>query len=520
MAANKSKLIVSAQRYASKGLHKKAIAEYQKALKLEPGDIRTQLKVGEAYQRAGQTREACDMFVTVAKHYAEQGFLLKAVAVYKQILKIDPKLPDVHLLLAQTYQHLGLADAVNQYHEAVLLLDEQGRTLDKLHVVRKMLELEPENLVDRVKLAEAYSAAGRVEEAVTQFRQVFSAMRQRGLIDDALKVGERLLYHRRDDYDICKELAQGYLKRDLPQWALPKLHTCFRSRPRDTEVLEMLVEAFEALGQVHKAIAVLKDLAHIYEESGLTREYQEMMGRVLDLNPDDRDAQLALRATRSSATNTEIVFDEAPSDEASAEVVVEELEPDEEPGFAAEDDTDGSHGPGTPPKLRLVPRRADSEAQPLGVPRPPPMVASAIGDDPMEDGELPFDVDEHGAPVILRRDSTSSGDEPAEVISSATVEVVASAHELPFESEDAEQDVDVFEEEATTIDLGMSSDVLARAVATADLREELRELDFYLEQGFEPEARTLFVELSARFPNHHDLQSRAHLVPGGASTKS
>lgn len=505
MAANKSKLIASAQRYAEKGQHKKAIAEYEKALKLEPGDIRTQLKVGEAYQRAGLTREACDVFVTVAKHYAEQGFLLKAVAVYKQILKIDPKLPDVHLLLAQTYQHLGLADAVNQYHEAVILLDQQGRTLDKLHVIRKMLELEPENLVDRIKLAEAYSAAGRIEEAVTQFRQVFAAMRQRGLIDDALKVGERLLYHRRDDFDICKELAQGYLKRDLPQWALPRLHTCFRARPRDTEVLEMLVEAFESLGQVHKAIAVLKDLAHIYEESGLTREYQEMMGRVLDLNPDDRDAQAALRATRGAGTNTEIVFDELPGDEPSGEVDVEEIDPDEEPGFGLEEDTAAAPPPLVPPRLRLVPRPPDSGVRPLAA----QARRAAPSDDEVDEGELPFEADEHGAPVIIRKDSTSSGADPAEVISSATLEADARPHELPFEADDQEQDIGSAEDEATMVDPRVSAELLAAAVEGADLREELRELDFYIEQGFDGEATTLFRELSARFPSHPELRARA-----------
>ena len=515
---NKSKLIASAQRYAAKGQHRKAVGEYQKALKLEPGDVRTQLKLGESFQRAGATREACDVFVDVAKRYVEQGFLLKAVAVYKQILKIDRTLPDVHLLLAQTYQHLGLADAVNQYHEAVILLEQQGRTLEKLHVIRKLLDLEPDNLLDRIKLAEAYSTAGRSDDAAMLFRQVFASLKQRGQVDDAIKVGERLLYHRRDDFDVSKELAQCYLKRDVPQWSLPKLQACFRQRPRDTEVLEMLVEAFEALGQVHKAIAVLKDMAHIYEESGLTREYQDMMARVLDLNPDDRDAQAALKASRSPELKPEIVFDEAAAEDTSEEVLVEDVEVDEEPGFGGEDDGGGgaAAGPPGPPRLRLV--KADASAASKaggsadlrpgkGVAQPP---APAV--DVADVMELPFDVDEHGDPAVARRSATSSGADPAEVISSATLEVLANDHELPFEDDNSEHDLDFVESEATIVDSGAMAEALAHRVS-ADLREELRELDFYLEQGFVPEARTLYGELVARFPNHPELVDRAALVP-------
>lgn len=508
MAANKSKLIASAQRYSAKGQHRKAVAEYQRALKLEPGDVRTQLKLGEALQRAGATREACDAFVDVAKKYVEQGFLLKAVAVYKQILKIDRALPDVHLLLAQTYQHLGLADAVNQYHEAVILLEQQGRTLEKLHVIRKLLDLEPDNLLDRIKLAEAYSGAGRTDDAATLFRQVFGALKQRGHVDDAIKVGERLLYHRRDDFDVSKELAQCYLKRDVPQWALPKLQACFRQRPRDTEVLEMLVEAFEALGQVHKAIAVLKDMAHIYEESGLTREYQDMMARVLDLNPDDRDAQAALRASRTPELKPEIVFDEGAAEDTAEEIAVDDVEVDEEPGFGGEDDGGAARHAAPPPRpAPSATARASERSAELrpgrGVVKPPQA---------NDDQELPFDVDEQGNPAVGHRSATSSGADPAEVISSATLEVVPREHELPFEDDGEPQDLDFVESEATIVDAAALEAVLGQRTP-ADLREELRELDFYLEQGFEPEARTLYGELKSRFPGHPELVARAELVP-------
>ena len=576
MAANKTKLIASAQRYAQKGQHKKAIVEYQKVLRLEPDDIRTKLKLGEMHHRAGATNEACEIFLSVAKSYAEQGFLLKAVAVYKQILKLDPELPDVHILLAQTYQHLGLSDSVNQYHEAAVLLERHGRTLDRLHVIRKMLELDPENIPDRLRLAEAYSAAGQLDEAVSQFRLVCGGLKQRGFVDDFLKVGERLLHHRPNDFDISRDLAQAYLKRDLPQWALSRLQLCFKARPRDTDVLEMLVETFEALGQVHKAIAVLKELGHIYEESGLTREYHEMMGRVLDLNPDDPDAQKALQAVKVVPVKPEIEFDDSEPEHFEPDLPAD---PDEEPGFASDDEPLPASSQSRPPALRLVKSLGRSDSEPARSAKSP------SGDDVEEEGELPFEVDEESLGPVVVRESTSSGIDDADVISSAMLEVDArEPEEVPFESEQWEADIDVGETEVTLVDAPFSLEVSGpeerwspgllrierkgtakraesapneegsaevesddgeeieevelviedvdadseegessgQAVAdtgeqsassrAAEIREELRELDFYLEQGFEAEARTLYDELLARFPGHPDLLERATRV--------
>ena len=49
------------------------------------------------------------------RHDESTGFAVKAVAVYKQVLKINPELIDVHLRLAELYKDQGLvADAAKR----------------------------------------------------------------------------------------------------------------------------------------------------------------------------------------------------------------------------------------------------------------------------------------------------------------------------------------------------------------------------------------------------------------------
>ena len=90
MALNRTKVLEAAQKYLGKAQYDKAIVEYKKLVEADPRDVRTWLKIGDLYTRKGSRSEACDTYGRVASHYADQGFFLKAVAVYKQILKLEP----------------------------------------------------------------------------------------------------------------------------------------------------------------------------------------------------------------------------------------------------------------------------------------------------------------------------------------------------------------------------------------------------------------------------------------------
>ena len=107
MAAKKNSLITTAERYVEKGQYKRAISAYVKLSKLEPENIRTQLKLGELYIKSGSLPQAKSTLLNTTRHYEESGMILKAIAVYNQILQIDPGDPDIRLLLAiQILQHL------------------------------------------------------------------------------------------------------------------------------------------------------------------------------------------------------------------------------------------------------------------------------------------------------------------------------------------------------------------------------------------------------------------------------
>jgi CRP-like cAMP-binding protein len=84
------KLRDKASAASAKGKHKKALGFYQVLEKLEPKDGGWSRKVGEMYRHLGKNKEAIEALTRSSERYADQGFLVKAVAVCKVILRIDP----------------------------------------------------------------------------------------------------------------------------------------------------------------------------------------------------------------------------------------------------------------------------------------------------------------------------------------------------------------------------------------------------------------------------------------------
>ena len=285
----------AARKYVDKGQADRAIKEYLRVVREDPNDVRVWLKIGDLHVKKGAKQEATETYLKVAKYYSEQGFYLKAVAVYKQILKLDARLVEVNLKLAELYRQLGLlSDAMQHFEMVAAHFNREGKTKEALATVRQLVDLDPENIATRIKLAELYSKEGLMEQAVTEFGHACEYLRSHNRQDDFIKVAERLLWHKPDNLDLNRELATLYLHRSDPRRALQKLQVCFKANQRDVETLALLAQAFQALSQKGKTVSVLKEMARILHEDGDKKKAQEVHRKILMFAPDDPDSQAYL----------------------------------------------------------------------------------------------------------------------------------------------------------------------------------------------------------------------------------
>src|SRR2546428_5545112 len=143
---DKNKSIESAAKLIAKGAFDKAVKEYQRVLELDPDDVRILQKLAELYQKMNRKAEAADCFEKVARTYSQQGFYLKAVALYKQVLKVIERV-EVNVRLAELYQQLGLVgDATKEWQAGAPLPQKTGDTKANPHTPKKAPHVCPGQL--------------------------------------------------------------------------------------------------------------------------------------------------------------------------------------------------------------------------------------------------------------------------------------------------------------------------------------------------------------------------------------
>ncbi|HXH65346.1 MAG TPA: cyclic nucleotide-binding domain-containing protein [Mariprofundaceae bacterium] len=72
------------------GKYKKALEYYVELHQADPSDLRVHVKLAELKEKTGDTTGAIRDYVVIASSYAEQGFVVQAIAINKIILRLDP----------------------------------------------------------------------------------------------------------------------------------------------------------------------------------------------------------------------------------------------------------------------------------------------------------------------------------------------------------------------------------------------------------------------------------------------
>ena len=295
LANPRDKILKTAQKQLERGNFSRAVREYTKVLKSQPGDTRTRLRMGDVYARMGKRPKAIETYETVAQEYAREGFFLKAVAILKQILRLDPGRTDVQIQLAELYLQLNLlSDSVAQYRAVAERYRTEGEVQRYLGILERMSEIDPHDIRIQITLGERYSELGEVSQAADYFGRAADALLERDRLDEYIKVAERYVFHCQGDMPRLKQLARIYLERSDFKRALAKLQLVFRTDNQDIGALELLVQALIGLEKFEKAVRALKELAGLYDADSRVELVQDCYRRVFEIAPDDVEARTQL----------------------------------------------------------------------------------------------------------------------------------------------------------------------------------------------------------------------------------
>ncbi len=189
MALNRQKVIRAAEKLVNRGRIEAAIDQYRKVVDKFPNDTNTLNRVGDLYARLDRIDEAIELFNQTARHFGREGFYVKAIAIYKKIIRLDPTQIEVYEQLADLYHRQGLiSEARAQYEVVADYYQQQNDIPATVGIHQKMVELEPHNPSRRLRLAELFQQQGQLSDAMEQYRAIASLMLAHDRVEEAVQV--------------------------------------------------------------------------------------------------------------------------------------------------------------------------------------------------------------------------------------------------------------------------------------------------------------------------------------------
>ena len=243
MSFDKTKFLRNAERFLAQGKVRAAIGEYKRIVENDPKDFSTLNILGDLHVKVSETKEAVKCYTAVAEHYGNQGFTQKAIAIYNKILRITPDSPEISLKLAQFYQLKGSpAEARFHYSNLAEYYRREGRRADALAVWKQIAELDPNNTEIYLKIGESCLQDGDNDEACNAFIEAGNRFTAKKLFEKAMSAFSKALELKPQDLAALNGLVKAQMGMGFTDDAAKTLENILEKQPYNREILYMLAD--------------------------------------------------------------------------------------------------------------------------------------------------------------------------------------------------------------------------------------------------------------------------------------
>lgn len=486
MGFDKSKAVRTAEKHLSQGKISAAIAEYRRIVEHDPKDFAALNTLGDLYVREEKKTEAIRCFTAVAEHYRSQGFVLKAIAMYKKIQRLDPTALEVADKLGALYEQQGLVvEARTQYLSMADAYMRAGQRRRALDVLRRIADLDPQNAEIRLKLAQSYEHEGLRFDAAEAYAQAGANLLARGDHERALSAYTQAYGLDPLNQEALAGMVAAHCARGTPEDAAELLERALADDPENDELRAMLVRVRLEAEDLDEAERVARELFERETHSYTT--LIEVARALVNHGKTDRAVALLAQVVEPALA--------ARDEESLAAILDQALERDPDQIEALRllvriytwqrDDA----------KLRTTLERMIEAARERGLDEEVRAATERLGRLLSEEPIQP-------SPSDLRREPASEFEATAfgaEIPTSPFQDELALQDHAAVDWSNAVSETDRFDSA-----LGASE----RARREQFLMQELESVDFYLDQGYLDIARSTLDMLEQQFGPHASIAER------------
>ena len=258
---DKNKIFQKAEKFIKSGKIQNAIDEYYKILEKNPEDWTIINTIGDLYARIGKIDEAIKEFNKIVSYYFNEGFYTKAIAILKKINRLAPDKIEPALKMAECYILQGLpAEAKSIYFDLAENYITKKNIRDAIKIYEKIVELEKDNPNLRLNLAKLYTKEKMFDAAVEQYNWIAENYIESGKIDEAESILNEALKLKPSDLNTINNLITVYKKKGEDEKAIPFIEKALKSDKDNLNLLKYLGLILYKQGKFDRAEEIFRKL--------------------------------------------------------------------------------------------------------------------------------------------------------------------------------------------------------------------------------------------------------------------
>jgi len=183
-----------ARKLTDSGQYAEAIEAWRQLLDDSPNDANVYNTIGDLASKSNANAEAIVAYNKAARFFLQEGFHLKAIAVYKKVLKLEPDRAEIYTLLGDLNVVRGLMNnAVADYLSSAKLFLKAGKSMNALTLFRKIAKVDPQNMDVRLRVAELCLKEKLKDVAIEEFLCVGKEYQRQGRANEARTLYAKIL---------------------------------------------------------------------------------------------------------------------------------------------------------------------------------------------------------------------------------------------------------------------------------------------------------------------------------------
>jgi tetratricopeptide (TPR) repeat protein len=165
--------------------------------------------------------DVCERYVVASEKYIEQGLILAAIDACLEVIRINPDYLPIHLRMGEIYERESRPEeALAKYQLLIDTFMARNEPRPAIGVYKRLIELSPDTVNARLRLAELLKNDSRNAEAAEQIAIVASTYFRMGQTNKAMEEYRRGLQWAPDSATLHAQYGQALLKLERYESAL------------------------------------------------------------------------------------------------------------------------------------------------------------------------------------------------------------------------------------------------------------------------------------------------------------